>query len=130
MNNQQCLFGAETEYAVTAMRGGTALDREEVLYAMMQAARQRLVHLHDLGSGGMFLENGSRLYIDCGMHPELATPECVDPWSVVRYIQAGNRVLADLAREVESGRPPGTEVMCFRCNVDYSGAHTTWGSHE
>jgi len=130
VNGQECLFGAETEYAITAMNGGHVLDREDVVHAMMQAARQRLVHLHDLGSGGMFLENGSRFYIDCGLHPELATPECSDPYSVVRYIQAGNRILGDLARAVESGRAPGTEVMCFRCNVDYSGARTTWGSHE
>ena len=53
-----------------------------------------------------------------------------DPWSVVRYIQAGHQIIADLAQAVESERPPGTEVMCFRCNVDYGGLRTTWGSHE
>jgi len=130
VSEHQPLFGAETEYAITAMNRGVAVDREEVLHAMMQAARQRLVHLPDLCSGGMFLENGSRLYIDCGLHPELSTPECTDPWSVVRYIQAGHRILADLAQTVEAERPPGTEVMCFRCNVDYGGLRTTWGSHE
>ncbi|MGA9567718.1 MAG: proteasome accessory factor PafA2 family protein [Candidatus Korobacteraceae bacterium] len=130
MSGSERLFGAETEYAVTAMHGGKAVDRGEILQAMMDQARQRLVHLPDLCSGGMFLENGSRFYVDCGLHPELATPECVDPWSVVRYIKAGNEILSDLVQAASSASAPGTEVMCFRCNVDYSGAHTTWGSHE
>ena len=131
MNDHQPLFGVETEYAITAMKGSSAVDREEVLHAMMQAARRRLVYLPDLCSGGMFLENGSRFYIDCGQHPELSTPECTDPWSVVRYVQAGHQILAELAKAVESERPPGTEVMCFRCNVDYYiDSHSTWGSHE
>ena len=130
MNEQHPRFGAQTEYAVTAMKDGAAVDREAVLHAMMEAARARLVHLPDLSSGGMFLENGSRVYIDCGQHPEMSTPECMDPWSVVRYVQAGHRILADLARAAESVRPTGTQVMCFRCNVDYSGTGSTGGSHE
>jgi len=130
MERQVRMFGAETEYAVAAMRGGAAVDRELVLHAMMQAARRRLVHLPDLGSGGMFLENGSRFYVDCGMHPEVSSPECTDPWTLVSYVQAGNRIVADLVLAVETGELIGTEVMCFRCNVDYSGTDSTWGSHE
>lgn len=131
MEQRERLFGVETEYAITAMKGGVAVDREQLLYAMMQCARCMLVHLSDLHSGGMFLENGARFYVDCGLHPEFSTPECSDPWSVVRYIQAGNRILGDLAQAVESERAPGTVVMCFRCNVDYDrGSGGTWGSHE
>jgi proteasome accessory factor A len=130
MAGQERLFGVETEYAITAVNGHTACNRDEVLQTMMQLARRQLVQLPDLCSGGMFLQNGSRFYIDCGSHPEITTPECADPWDVVRYLQAGDRILFDVARAAESSSPPGTEVMCFRCNVDYSGAHTTWGSHE
>jgi proteasome accessory factor A len=125
------LFGAETEYAITAIKDGAAVDREQLLQAMMQCARRKLVHLSDLHSGGLFLENGARFYVDCGLHPEFSTPECSDPWSVVRYVQVGNRILGDLAQAVESQSPAGTEVMCFRCNVDYDrGSGATWGSHE
>jgi proteasome accessory factor A len=131
VDKRQRLFGVETEYAITAMRDGAAIDREQALHAVMQCARRKLVHLPDLHSGGMFLENGARFYVDCGMHPEFSTPECLDPWSVVRYVQAGNCILGDLAQAVQSDRPPGTEVMCFRCNVDYDhGSGATWGSHE
>ncbi len=130
MNQPNPLFGVETEYALSAINGGTAIPREGVLRAMMEAARKQLVHLPDLCSGGMFLQNGSRFYVDCGQHPELATPECTDPWSVVRYLQAGHNIIADLARAVESQYPSGTEVMCFRNNVDYGGTRSTWGSHE
>lgn len=130
MNQRRPLFGVETEYAVTAMKDGAGIEREEILHAMMDVARQQLVHLPDLCSAGMFLQNGSRFYLDCGQHPEFATPECADPWSVVRYLQAGHHIIGQLARAVESRYAPGTEVMCFRNNVDYGGTRSTWGSHE
>ena len=129
MIRQVRMFGAETEYAVTAIRAGAALERSHVVDAIMQAARRRLVHLPDLCSNGMFLENGSRFYVDCGLHPEMSTPECTDPWTLVSYIQAGNQIVTDLIDAVEAEFLPGSEVLCFRCNVDYSGG-TTWGSHE
>ena len=117
------MFGVETEYAISAMHAGLAVDRMSVLHAMMQEARQRLVHLPDMCSGGMFLENGGRFYIDCGLHPEMSTPECTDPWSLVRCVRAGHRILFDLAKAVEAKQPQGTEVMGFRCNVDLSLIH-------
>jgi hypothetical protein len=125
------MFGVETEYAISAISAGLAVDRMSVLHTMMQEARQRLVHLPDMCSGGMFLENGGRFYFDCGQHPEMSSPECADPWTLVRCIQAGHRVLSDLAKAAEAKQPRGTEVMCFRCNVDYCpDSLSTWGSHE
>jgi hypothetical protein len=125
------LFGVETEYAISALNATQAVDRGRVIDAMMHEAYARLVHLPDICSGGMFLENGGRFYIDCGQHPEMATPECTDPWSLVRSVQAGHRILFDLAKAAEAQLPAGTHVMCFRCNVDYcSHPLSTWGSHE
>jgi proteasome accessory factor A len=87
--------------------------------------------LPDLQStGGVFLGNGSRFYVDCGLHPEICTPECSDPWDAVRYIQAGHRTLFDLVSLVGSANWPGAAIMSFRCNVDYGGSHSTWGCHE
>jgi proteasome accessory factor A len=70
------------------------------------------------------------MYVDCGLHPEICTPECANPWDAVRYIQAGHRTLAGLAAAIESASTPGTEILCFRGNVDYSGTQATWGCHE
>src|SRR6185503_14904501 len=94
------LFGMETEYAVHSPGGNLSeTERQAVVWQLIDIAREKLKHVGDFG-GGMFLENGSRLYIDCGQHPELSTPECTDPWQVVRYILAGERTLLHLAREL------------------------------
>ena len=72
----QTLFGLETEYAcVPAVR--LDLDREiaSVGDQMVALARRTLVHLPDRRSAGVYLGNGARLYVDCGSHPEYATPE-------------------------------------------------------
>jgi hypothetical protein len=122
-------MGVETEYAVNSQgQFSTDGDRESRLWMFMDVARNQLAHLRDFGQG-MFLENGSRLYIDCGMHPELSTPECANPWEVVRYILAGEEILVDLATQLE-GQDNDPALSFFKCNVDYSGAGTTWGCHE
>lgn len=123
------MFGIETEYAVTGMSGqGTALDRSLLVGSMLDKARQKFASLPDF-TGGMFLGNGSRFYGDCGHHPELATPECTNPWDVVRYILAGERILHQITRELEMD-DPDLALKIFKCNVDYSGSRTTWGCHE
>lgn len=126
------LFGVETEYAVAGLRpSGEAMGREEIVRSLMDAARQRLVWAPDSHPGaGMFLQNASRLYVDCGLHPELASAECANPWDAVRHIEAGHRILAELASSVEADSAPGTEVLCFRSNVDLSGTRATWACHE
>jgi proteasome accessory factor A len=127
----ELLFGVETEYAITGMSSDGAMDRELILHRLMALAGRQLTQLPDLNaSAGFFLGNGSRFYVDCGAHPEICTPECANPWDAVRYIEAGHRILAGLTSSVASSSPPGTEILCFRCNVDYSGNQTTWGCHE
>ncbi len=128
----ELLFGSETEYALAGLSpSGRALAGEGVVAALMDQARRHLVHLPDLQSpSGLFLANGSRLYLDCGTHPELATPECMNPWDAVRYIEAGHAILSALADAVQSERHSGTEILLLRTNVDLSGSQSTWGCHE
>ncbi len=127
----ELLFGIETEYAIAGLSASGTADTESILFDLMERARQQLIQLPDLHpTRGIFLKNGSRFYADCGLHPEVCTPECTNPWDAVRYIQAGHRILARLASSVEAESMPGTEIMAFRCNVDYSGSHSTWGCHE
>lgn len=127
----ELLFGGETEYAVASGRrphsdfdGGAAAD-------LMRVARTRLIHLPDTNnSSGLYLSNGARLYVDCGSHPEYSTPECTNPWDLVRHVEAGHRILDDLARGEKEARGRGREILCLRSNVDYSGTRATWASHE
>jgi hypothetical protein len=123
------LLGVETEYALgTADGHGASARAGPVLEALLRSARNRLATLPDEMSHGVFLQNGSRFYADCGGHPEFTTPECDNPWDVVRYIRAGEAILLRLAATV-GGRRSGRPAL-FRCNVDYSGTGTTWGRHE
>src|SRR3954466_15822075 len=67
------IFGLENEYGVTCtLRGQRRLSPDEV-------ARYLFRRVVSWGrSSNVFLENGARLYLDVGSHPEYATPECDD----------------------------------------------------
>jgi proteasome accessory factor A len=125
------LFGIETEYALTMIgKKGSSLNRESALRRLMDIAAEELVYLPGDQDRGLFTENGSRFYIDCGLHPEWATPECSDPREVVRYVLAGERILTRLAGRLAASASGCREVLCFKCNVDYGGTSSTWGCHE
>jgi proteasome accessory factor A len=124
-------MGIETEYAFTTLGpNGRAVPREETIGRFMKTARRELTCVEGMGPCCLFLGNGSRLYVDHGLHPELGTPECTDPWEVVRYVKAGDRILRRVAAKLESEDPDVSEVLLFRGNVDYGGTGSTWGCHE
>jgi proteasome accessory factor A len=79
----------------------------------------------------VFLENGARLYLDVGSHPEYATPECDSVLDLVAHDKAGERVLEALlgAAEVrlhEEGI--SGDVFLFKNNTDSAG--NSYGCHE
>lgn len=79
-----------------------------------------------------YLENGARLYIDCGEHPEYATPECATPQELVAADTAGVRLLAGMVLRAEAAlreaRGTPVKVYVFRNNVAPNGE--SWGTHE
>ncbi len=126
------LFGMETEYAIGQGRPRPAWDLPRVARVLLDAVRSgRHPYLPD-GNGGMgvFLANGARLYLDCGCHPEFATPECDDPWQVVGYARAGDLLLEELLRDARHATPMAEAAVLFRSSVDYSRVGATWGCHE
>ncbi len=124
------LSGLETEYAFTALgHNGNGLNRNEHLRRFFGLAQARLGHIKGMGGCDMFLINAGRLYMDAGLHPEFCTPECANPWDIVRYTLAGERMLDDVAQQL--ARDSGiAEAALFKCNVDYGGTDSTWGCHE
>lgn len=121
---RRMLMGAETEYAL----GGQA--REAVVAALFANVRGRLPALPGTLREDLYLANGSRLYVDAGLHPEFSTPECLNPADVVRYLCAGDRMLARALGELPQPLAAESDAGIYKCNVDYSGAKSTWGSHE
>jgi proteasome accessory factor A len=121
------VMGDETEYAAAVSRnGGVKLTPHTACSGILGLARTLLTHLP--GCGGMFLENGGRLYQDVGAHPEFCTPEVDNPTDLVRYVLAGEAILRDLARAL--GKKLKAQVALFKSNVDYWQPGVTWAHHE
>jgi proteasome accessory factor A len=120
------IFGLENEYGVTCtLRGQRRLSPDEV-------ARYLFRRVVSWGrSSNVFLENGARLYLDVGSHPEYATPECDSIYDVVVHDKAGERILEGLLGSAEQRlREEGIrgEVYLFKNNTDSAG--NSYGCHE
>ncbi|TMK56919.1 MAG: Pup--protein ligase, partial [Actinobacteria bacterium] len=120
------IFGLENEYGVTCtLRGQRRLSPDEV-------ARYLFRRVVSWGrSSNVFLENGARLYLDVGSHPEYATPECDSIEDLVVHDKAGERILEGLVRSAEQRlREEGIrgEVYLFKNNTDSAG--NSYGCHE
>jgi len=82
-------------------------------------------------SSNVFLENGARLYLDVGSHPEYATPECDDIGELVAHDKAGERVLEGLVSSAEKRLTEEGirgEIFLFKNNTDSAG--NSYGCHE
>ena len=120
------IFGLENEYGVTCtLRGQRRLSPDEV-------ARYLFRRVVSWGrSSNVFLENGARLYLDVGSHPEYATPECDAVDELVVHDKAGERILESLVQSPEARlREEGIrgEVYLFKNNTDSAG--NSYGCHE
>ncbi|MCL4413230.1 MAG: Pup--protein ligase [Actinobacteria bacterium] len=120
------IFGIENEYGVTCtLRGQRRLSPDEV-------ARYLFRRVVSWGrSSNVFLENGARLYLDVGSHPEYATPECDRLQDLVAHDKAGERVLDHLVSSAEARlREEGIRgtVYLFKNNTDSAG--NSYGCHE
>jgi proteasome accessory factor A len=120
------IFGIENEYGVTCtFQGQRRLSPDEV-------ARYLFRRVVSWGrSSNVFLENGARLYLDVGSHPEYATPECESPKQVVIHDKAGERIVEELVLSAEQRlREEGIAgtISLFKNNTDSAG--NSYGCHE
>src|SRR3979411_2006523 len=120
------IFGLENEYGVTCtFRGQRRLSPDEVSRYLFR----RVVSWGR--SSNVFLENGARLYLDVGSHPEYATPECDSIYDLVCHDKAGERILESLLASAEQRlREEGIRgvVYLFKNNTDSAG--NSYGCHE
>jgi len=73
------------------------------------------------------LTNGARYYVDHA-HPELSTPECADPRSIVVYDRAAERILERSMVAAADLLPEGQEIVVYKNNSDRKG--NSYGCHE
>src|SRR6187397_1991821 len=120
------IFGIESEFGVTCtLRGQRRLSPDEV-------ARYLFRRVVSWGrSSNVFLQNGARLYLDVGSHPEYATPECDSIYDLVVHDKAGERILEQLLASAEARlRDEGIrgDIYLFKNNTDSAG--NSYGCHE
>jgi proteasome accessory factor A len=120
------IYGLENEYGVTCtLRGQRRLSPDEV-------ARYLFRRVVSWGrSSNVFLQNGARLYLDVGSHPEYATPECDSIYDLVVHDKAGERILEQLLISAEQRlREEGIRgtIYLFKNNTDSAG--NSYGCHE
>jgi proteasome accessory factor A len=120
------IFGLESEYGITCTRDGRAVLTPEVVARYL---------FEDVTPSprypNTFLQNGGRLYVDTGFHPEYATPECDDLLQLVAYDRAGERIVEELVRTAEARLPERGvtgRVHAFKNNTDSAG--NSYGCHE
>jgi proteasome accessory factor A len=139
------VFGIETEYAVIYRppRAGGPVPNKFALYRHFeQALRRRVPSLPNAFSPfrekvGRFLANGGTFHYEATMEHfehgliEMASPECRDPLTLLRYERAKDELIEELAGEVnqvlEVSGARG-EVRIGKNNVDSQGHG--FGSHE
>jgi proteasome accessory factor A len=120
------IFGLENEYGLTCtLNGQRRLSPDNVARYLFEKV------IPGARNANVFLENGARLYLDTGFHPEYATPECDDVAELVIHDKAGERIVEDLLHQAEKrlrgtaspGRscssrttrtPPGTPTAATR----------------
>jgi proteasome accessory factor A len=120
------VFGIETEFGVTCtFQGQRRLNPDEI-------GRYLFRSVVSWGrSSNVFLENGARLYLDVGSHPEYATAECDDLLDLVAHDKAGEIVVAGLATDAEAQLAKEGirgEISLFKNNTDSAG--NSYGCHE
>lgn len=109
-------YGMETEYSIVS-------EKDHVDVA------DKLLSLKTKSLHNQFISNSGRLYLDL-LHPEYATPECLDPWELACYHHAGDVIMHDL--QVEA-RNQGMPVQLRRDNIDWpqdDRAANSYGCHE
>ncbi len=120
------IYGVETEYGITfSLRGQRRLSPDEVsrfLFRKVVAWGR---------SSNVFLENGSRLYLDVGSHPEYATAECDTLTDLVAQDKAGESILRELVGYAQSqlgDEGIRGDIYLFKNNTDSTG--NSYGCHE
>lgn len=124
---QRRIVGIETEFGITSVggEGGRSLGADEIARYLFRPVVERW------RSSNVFLDNGSRLYLDVGSHPEYATAECDGLRQLVAHDRAGERIVDELGQQAEQSLAEqgiDVKVYLFKNNTDSVG--NSYGCHE
>lgn len=121
------IMGTETEYGITASAsdGQRVMSPDEIARVLFRPI------VSTYSSSNIFSPNASRLYLDVGSHPEIATAECDSLSQLIAYERAGDAMVNRMAVQAEEALADEGEkraVYLFKNNVDSAG--NSYGCHE
>lgn len=121
------IMGIETEYGITASasHGQRVMSPDEIARVLFRPIVSKY------SSSNIFSPNASRLYLDVGSHPEVATAECDSLSQLIAYERAGDAMVNRMAVQAEEALAAEGEkraVYLFKNNVDSAG--NSYGCHE
>jgi hypothetical protein len=124
-------MGTEAEYAISGGDGHVPLPAEMLYTLLNDAVRGERRWISDVAGGrAVYLENGARLYLDSGGHPEYSTPECPGPAEAACHDKAGEFLLRRALDQVRAARP-NLRLAVIKNNVDpVQPESSSWGCHE
>jgi proteasome accessory factor A len=115
------VYGEEVEYGLVLLNSREKFPRlARSLFAPL---------LHASPEKGIFTANGSRFYVD-REHPEMATPECVQPADLVLWSMANDLYLLELkgkAQDLWTREGREGSIQIFKNNSD---GDISFGCHE
>ena len=122
------VIGIETEYGLTcaSLEGGEPpLDVEAAAHYLFRPIVEMA------RSTNTFLDNGARLYLDVGTHPEYATAECDTIDDLIANDRAGDLIFADFVAQTNAALAEQNiagRIHLFKNNSDAEG--NPFGCHE
>lgn len=121
-NGFERIFGIETEYGLSV----TGTQEPQDISALAMRMFEPIVR--HARSTNVYLDNGSRLYLDVGSHPEYATAEARTAMDALACDLAGERIIRKLALDAQQQLPDGSIIHVFKNNADSQGH--SFGCHE
>ena len=124
--NVRRIMGLETEYGITnILDSARRLGPDEISRELFEPITR------EFRSSNIYTNNASRLYLDVGAHPEIATAECDSLHQLIAYDRAGDMTLHQMALGAEerlAQRGIGGQVFLLKNNTDSLG--NSYGCHE
>ena len=135
MATKPFLMGSEVEYSMSDENRGEGplrsdSQRPHYHQHFLNAIRQLHGWLRDVRTpSGVYLDNGSRYYLDSGHHNELSSPEVPTPRQIAVYDRAGEQILLRAQKLVK--KQTGIKVGITKNNINFSlPDRAAWGQHE
>lgn len=120
------IMGLETEYGITnVLNSQRQLAPDDIAQELFEPITRTY------RSSNIYTTNASRLYLDVGAHPEIATAECDSLHQLIAYDRAGDETLHHMALEAEQRlehRGIGGKIYLLKNNTDSQG--NSYGCHE